>query len=163
MTRAEIVQLRPQEQAKFQCSACGADRGCDCNAPAVEKLAAIAENSRQKQQRYRDRKAALRNAPVDIVEDSPTASADRMREKFAALDDETPFEGIECEGDDEETCWRRGLLYRALNAAGEAAYEDWTKFKVDAELVSAAERAAMAWRETAAYLRRLYRGNTKDT
>jgi hypothetical protein len=101
--------------------------------------------------------------PLISLRIPPTASADRMREKFAALDDETPFEGIECEGDDEETCWRRGLLYRALNAAGEAAYEDWTKFKVDAELVSAAERAAMAWRETAAYLRRLYRGNTKDT
>jgi hypothetical protein len=65
--------------------------------------------------------------------------------------------------DDEETCWRRGLLYRATNAAGDAAYEDWTKFKVDAELVSAAKRAARAWEETAAYLTRLYRGNTNDT
>jgi hypothetical protein len=159
MTRAEIVQLRPQEQVKFQCSACGADRGCDCNAPAIEKLAAKQEQDRQRAKAYRDRKAASRDAPVDILEDSPAASADRMRAKFADADD-TPFEGIECEGDDEETCWRRGLLYRATNAAGEAAYEDWTKFRVDAELVSAAERAATAWEETAAYLRGLYRGNT---
>jgi hypothetical protein len=143
MTTAEIVHLRQQEQAKFQCSACGADRGCDCNAPAVEKLRELREATRQRVAAHRERKAEQ-----------------KQRSRNVTKDDETPFEGIECEGDDEETCWRRGLLYRATNAADEAAYEDWTRFRVDAELVSAAERAATAWKETAAYLRGLYRANT---
>jgi hypothetical protein len=56
-------------------------------------------------------------------------------------------------GDDEETCWRRGLIHRAAESAGHAAYEDWSKFKVDSELVAAATRAAEAWNQTAAYLR----------
>jgi hypothetical protein len=76
MTLTEIVRLRPQEQAKFQCSACGADRGCDCNAPAVEKLARKAEQDRINQRAYRERKrAALDNAPIDFVKDSPSAEA----------------------------------------------------------------------------------------
>jgi ParB-like chromosome segregation protein Spo0J len=64
-------------------------------------------------------------------------------------------EDQEDDGDSEETCWRRGLLYRATNAAGEALYEDWSPFTVDSELVAAAERAAEAWEKTAAYLREL--------
>jgi hypothetical protein len=56
-------------------------------------------------------------------------------------------------GDDDETCWRRGLIHRAAESAGHAAYEDWSKFKVDSELVAAATRAAEAWNQTAAYLR----------
>jgi hypothetical protein len=63
---AQIVRPRAQEQSKFQCSACGADRGCDCNAPAIEKLAAINEANRKKQKAYRERRAS-RDAPVDIV------------------------------------------------------------------------------------------------
>jgi hypothetical protein len=44
-------------QAKFICSACGADRGCNCNAPAVEKLAQKQEQDRQRAREYRARKA----------------------------------------------------------------------------------------------------------
>jgi hypothetical protein len=56
-------------------------------------------------------------------------------------------------GDDDETCWRRGLIHRAAESAGHAAYEDWSQFKVDSELVAAATRAAEAWNQMAAYLR----------
>jgi len=28
-----------RQELLFRCSACGADRGCDCNAPAIEKIA----------------------------------------------------------------------------------------------------------------------------
>jgi hypothetical protein len=58
-------------------------------------------------------------------------------------------------GDDDETCWRRGLIHRAAESAGHAAYEDWSQFKVDSELVAAATRAAEAWKQTAAYLAQL--------
>jgi hypothetical protein len=45
------------------------------------------------------------------------------------------------------------LIHRAAESAGHAAYEDWSKFKVDSELVAAAAQAAEAWKQTAAYLR----------
>jgi hypothetical protein len=61
----------------------------------------------------------------------------------------------EDDGDSPEVIWRRGLLYRAEEAAGSALYEDWSQFRVDSELVAAAERAAEAWGKTAAYLREL--------
>jgi hypothetical protein len=38
--RIETSQIvRQQEQSEFVCSSCGADRGCDCNAPALKRLA----------------------------------------------------------------------------------------------------------------------------
>lgn len=46
MPSAEIVQLEKKQEAKFICSACGADRACDCNAPAVEREAARRELNR---------------------------------------------------------------------------------------------------------------------
>jgi hypothetical protein len=58
-------------------------------------------------------------------------------------------------GDDDETIWRRGLVYRAEQAAGHAAFEDWSAFAVDDELVQLVEQAAAAWNKTAAYLNRL--------
>jgi hypothetical protein len=58
-------------------------------------------------------------------------------------------------GDSEEVCWRRGLLYRATNAAGEAKYEDWSSFGVDQQLVDAAKTAAESWAKCALYLEEL--------
>lgn len=44
-------------QAKYICSACGADRVCNCSAPAIEKLAQKQEQDRQRAREYRARKA----------------------------------------------------------------------------------------------------------
>jgi hypothetical protein len=71
--------------------------------------------------------------------------------------------GGDLDGDSEEVCWRRGLLYRATNAAGEAKYENWSKFPIDRELVDAADRAAHAWTKTAMYLRRLIAHSSKGS
>jgi hypothetical protein len=69
------AQYKNQEQPKFYCSACGNDRYCDCNAPALERLAAITEKSRQrereKKQRQREREKLNGNndpSPGDIEE-----------------------------------------------------------------------------------------------
>jgi hypothetical protein len=69
------AQYKNQEQPKFYCSACGSDRYCDCNAPALERLAAITEKSRQrereKKQRQRERQKLNENndpSPGDIEE-----------------------------------------------------------------------------------------------
>ena len=33
----EVIEVQKQQEAKFLCSACGAERGCNCNAPAIPK------------------------------------------------------------------------------------------------------------------------------
>jgi hypothetical protein len=63
----QIIRIQKQE-APFICSACGADRGCDCNAPAIEKLAAYRERERQK--KIRQRQKANKNndhVPGDMI------------------------------------------------------------------------------------------------
>lgn len=64
-------------------------------------------------------------------------------------------------GDSEEVCWRRGLLYRATEAAAGAEFEDWSNFKVDAQLVAAAARTAQAWEKLSGYLRKLQNEHKK--
>ena len=61
-------------------------------------------------------------------------------------------------GDSPETLWRRGLMNRAREAAGDALYEDWSQYEVDDEVVAAAEKAARAWVEVTVYLRKLQEG-----
>jgi hypothetical protein len=88
------------------------------------------------------RTRALQSSPLRSGENAGTSQVTPERMKGAFAD----------EGDSEETCWRRGLLYRADNAASEAAYEDWSGFSVDPVLIDAARRAAKAWTELARYL-----------
>jgi hypothetical protein len=66
------------------------------------------------------------------------------------------------EEDSDEVCWRRGLLYRAGSAAADAAFEDWSHFQVDLQLVNTAARAAQAWRKLADYLRKIHNEQKKN-
>jgi hypothetical protein len=43
------------KQSKFICSACGGARDCDCTAPAVERLAKIREQTRQRTNKAREK------------------------------------------------------------------------------------------------------------
>jgi hypothetical protein len=58
-------------------------------------------------------------------------------------------------GDDPQTVWRRRLLYRAQEAQANAAFDDWSEFEIDQQLLEAARRAADSWRDVAAYLEKL--------
>jgi hypothetical protein len=40
--------------------------------------------------------------------------------------------------------WRDGLLARAQIAAGDAAFEDWSNYTVDEEILDAVQKAADA-------------------
>jgi len=59
------------------------------------------------------------------------------------------------EDDQDYANWHAALLTRAKYAIGGAAYEDWSHFNVDSAVIDAAQRAADAWNELAAYLKRL--------
>jgi ParB-like chromosome segregation protein Spo0J len=58
-------------------------------------------------------------------------------------------------GDDNQTIWRHGLMYRAESAIGNAAFEDWSEFTIDSDVIRVVEEAAAAWSRVAAYLNRL--------
>jgi hypothetical protein len=79
-----IVQFQKKQEAKFICSACGADRGCNCNAPAVEKLAEKLEQDRQRARKAR--------AKAKESKKSTTASRDDFRWNEPLDPDETRAE-----------------------------------------------------------------------
>jgi hypothetical protein len=56
-----IVKLDHRQQTKFVCSACGSGRDCDCNAPALERLAEIKEQARQRQIKKREQEQQPRH------------------------------------------------------------------------------------------------------
>jgi len=84
LTKPAIVQ--EQRQSEFICSACGSARDCDCNAPALARLAAKKENERKASKAYRDRKkSASYDAPVEITDKfqpEPEASAEARKAHF---------------------------------------------------------------------------------
>src|SRR5262249_50061582 len=47
--------IEQQRQSEFVCSACGAGRECDCNAPALKRLAKLEEKREQHRQANRRR------------------------------------------------------------------------------------------------------------
>jgi len=101
MTRPAFVQVQKQQQAKFMCSACGADRGCNCNAPAVEKLAEKLEQDRQRARKARAKKT---------LEKSTSASRDDFKWN----------EPIEVEDEVEVIARARTASHRSANGAAPA-------------------------------------------
>jgi hypothetical protein len=87
MSTAAIIQLQKKQDAKFICSACGADRGCNCNAPALEKLAEFEEKKERERQAARERmqlnrKKDKENQPP--VREQSDDRADRAEARCAA-------------------------------------------------------------------------------
>ena len=84
-TAAEIHQTI--RQTKFICTACGSARDCDCAAPAMERLAAQKEATRQRVKAHRARKAEEKQSARNVTHD-PVAEAEvRKRENAAKFDD----------------------------------------------------------------------------
>jgi hypothetical protein len=146
MRSAAIIQFQKKQEARFLCSACGADRGCDCNAPAVEKLAELKEKHRIAARESARRKREKNQSPVDV--------------NGGPIEEPCP----DC--DTPEDFWRRGLS----NMAGDAIamrsywsrqYGGWQSYKVTSELVTLARQAADAWTELANFLEG--KSNGKET
>jgi hypothetical protein len=114
-------------------------------ADGTKTVEGIREATAKKVRQIRARKSS----PVRTGEnaDDPEASAEGMKAQFA--------EGDADDGDSDEVCWRRGLMYRATNAIGDALFEDWSQFPIDPEIVETVARAAAAWAKLDAYLKEL--------
>lgn len=78
-----------------------------------------------------------------------------------AVDNTTPKPNTDqpdgSDGDNDEVVWRRGLLERAGEAVVMATYEaSWAElYKIDRQLVDAAEQASRKWSDLAAFLERI--------
>ena len=149
---AEVIMLQRKQEAKFICSACGADRICNCNAPALERLTQLEEKAAEQREKKRKQKQKQReksnenNDPVAATYDAEASSAAR---KQTYADEEC----ADC--DTPEDFWYRGIRSRAGDAIAGASlshligHGDWTKFRVTSELVTLAKQAAEAWNELA--------------
>jgi hypothetical protein len=79
--RAPSEQVEQITQSKFVCSACGSGRDCDCAAPALERLAEIKEQARQRQIKKREQE----KPPRHVTEpDDAAASAEARKAAYAA-------------------------------------------------------------------------------
>jgi hypothetical protein len=97
----------------------------------------------KEQRRVRQRKAiAHKKPPSNDGGNTPT-------------DTTTSLDQEEYQGDDAQTVWRRGLIYRAQSAAADAAYEDWSNFEIDQEAIDMVLDAAKAWADLGKYLQRM--------
>jgi hypothetical protein len=164
---AEIIQFQKKQEAKFICSACGADRACDCNAPAVEKLAEIKEQARQRDRAYKERKRQQKQQSGDVAAREPErakgaeVSIEQRRAEYAALDAESTAV-LSVEDDLEDATpdqYRRAFLLRALDAIGFAVYSG----EVDEEVIIAAERVVMHWRDFTQTLKARYGNKHQQT
>lgn len=121
------------------CDACGCKDGksCSCVSTAhAEEIAAKREAHRQAAKRNREK----------------TQQNQHPRDNHRVVDNIEEFPVVQNET--EET-WRRGLIFRAQTATSDAAFEDWSKYSVDDELIEAVAKAARAWCDVERYLREL--------
>jgi hypothetical protein len=135
MTVIEFPVPRQQVlQSKFICSACGADRDCQCTAPAVERLAQKQEQDRQRSKAYRERKTEENQTTRHVTE-----TEERDRAECVALAEAA------CRADPEFAQW----LY-APDAAAPATQAAPITIAADDPAASAAVmRAAHAANEIA--------------
>ncbi len=63
----KLSDYEPQEKKRYECSACGAPRGCNCDAPATERLAEKQEQDRQRARAYRERKDEQEQQPRHVT------------------------------------------------------------------------------------------------
>jgi hypothetical protein len=80
MRPAIIEQVK---QSKFICSACGSARNCDCAAPALERLAELKEQARQRDRAYKERKREQKQQTGDVANDA-AASAEARKAHYGA-------------------------------------------------------------------------------
>ena len=145
---AQIIRLQKQE-APFICSACGAERGCDCNAPAIEKLAAYRERERQKKIRQR-KKANNKNdhvpgdTPVEIIDENENGDE---QENLAQEPDLHDYENVEdpkkIKNDICELIGDHRAVAEAYRKICKAAHFDSS---TSAEIDTAIDRLIQKWR-----------------
>jgi DNA invertase Pin-like site-specific DNA recombinase len=71
-----------KEEAKYLCSSCGAEGGCQCNAPAVEKLAEKMEQDRRRAKRAYEKKKDEQNQSPSHVGNGNDLDTDTARRRF---------------------------------------------------------------------------------
>ena len=137
---AAIVQFQKKEDAQFICSACGADRGCNCSAPAVEKLAAMKEDQRKRNRESMQRKRA-EESTARVRTHDPVVEGEARKAENAAAEYVDEWDESEIEPDN----YYSAYLIRADQAKEFAKYSG----QPTGEVVAIARRVARVWSELA--------------
>lgn len=175
------AKINAEHAAAYSAIKTGIDHAMRCGALRIEAKAAVPHGdfaawittntalSERSAQRYmqlsRERPALEAKAPAladltieracNLVARTAPAVKHRApapRIEHVAEQDETEIDD-DPPSDTKEVIWRRGLLYRAEEAANHATFEpEWADFEIDAEIVDAAKRAFRAWEELADFL-----------
>jgi hypothetical protein len=81
-----------------------------------------------------------------------------LRERTRALRSAHRPDNDNVDEDDEETIWRRGLLYRLHDVVAQMEFEDWSGHYVDDEILTVAREAARATAKQLKYLKEVADG-----
>lgn len=161
--RLETAQIVQSAQV-WVCDTCGGhdNKSCGCNSSAhMEAMKAAAakhadRNERERQRIKAKRAAAVGNADIENIEQSPQASADAMRARFAEMEDDPAAEAENEEGlrvIAARAVFNRAKEARQLADVGEVQTSDVTDL-----MIEAADEAASAWKMAAQKLRRMLYG-----
>lgn len=131
---AQIIQFKNQRQSEFVCSACGADRYCNCNAPALERLADLEEKKERERQQAREKMRRKREK-------------DKQNQcSVTVTDDENEEWNEEVGGHQFPPAARlRGLLWRAERSAEYANTDFMDGCDLTIEVREAVRKATKAW------------------
>jgi hypothetical protein len=80
MRLAIIEQVK---RSKFICSACGGARDCDCAAPALERLAELKEQARQRDRAYKEKKREQKQQTGDVA-NAAAATTEAGKRRYGA-------------------------------------------------------------------------------
>jgi hypothetical protein len=137
---AQIIRLQQKQEARFICSACGAERGCDCNAPAIEKMLHVREQERQKKQRYREKLKG------NVHVDTPVENTEEFEEDDNFLEDNGDYSPVDMAAG--RAARTRGFLYRAQQSVFAAEAENFVDLEITKEMVAATRKVVQAWTKT---------------
>jgi len=156
--------VQEQRQSEFVCSACGAARDCNCNAPALERLAEKKEQDRQRAKAYRAGQLARARS---ALEENPGISAGKLKKlsgsridlcrralrEAASRDASIENIGKSLAVDDDDDVIdeksnpevrQRAFWYRVLKAK-EYAENDLSGLEITKEMLEAVDAVISAW------------------
>jgi hypothetical protein len=146
MSKAEIIQMKPQSVVNWMCSSCGVDAGCNCGAPLMSKGQRIAEAivvGDQRSSRAIAKELGVSHTAVDDVRNStgkrlpvgPRTGLDGRTRRLPRRQEAEFDEDIAIE----QT--KQVFLLGAHEAIDTAEYRG----PVDDEIIQTAKDAAAAW------------------
>ncbi len=154
---ASIHRLDIRQQSEFVCSACGSARDCNCNAPALNRLADL--EAQQEKARIAARERKRRQREKEEQNQQPVTVTDNAFPEGAEAPSGINNPERKPVGPSPQERWTRAARACALDASTQRwgwtdnFGEEWQTFEVTSDLVAAADQAAEEWKQIATFFR----------